>query len=254
MKAVVFYTVLALGLVGCDKAQETSVKEPLALPWSKQEAWNHAGSALFQIEHGEKALIASLNGTDVEKDISTNITRPLVQILRKWRAQWNELKNENVEIYSQCHFALLDFQRYSFSFTDTETKDLRQQRDVWLKAYKEELKQCRVSVLQSKAQENKSEPEYQPETFEAVKDLAMKGNYQAQRNLAFGYVSDAYKGQDKNPIVGCAWYKLIIKSGNEKVNNTDVNNVKVYCDSLSPLELEVANAQSIVLYKKVYPQ
>lgn len=95
-------------------------------------------------------------------------------------------------------------------------------------------------------------PANRPMDFDAVKTAAMKGDYQAQRNVAFGYSSTPYKGQDKNPILGCAWYRLIILSGSDKVNNTDVNNVAVYCDKLKPVEREAAEAQAKELHKKIY--
>ncbi|MDO8654209.1 MAG: hypothetical protein Q7R66_18715 [Undibacterium sp.] len=94
----------------------------------------------------------------------------------------------------------------------------------------------------------------QPTTFDSVQALAMKGNYQAQRNLAYGYADHSYQGQDKNPILGCAWYKLVIKSGSDKVNAGDIGNIQAYCNKLSPLEQEAAEAQSVVLHKKIYSQ
>lgn len=91
----------------------------------------------------------------------------------------------------------------------------------------------------------------QPKTFEGVRDLAFKGNYQAQRNLAFGYSSHPYQGQDKNPILACAWRIVIIKSGSEKVDETDVGNHQVYCEKLEKVSRDAAEAQAEQLLKKI---
>ncbi|MDD5391179.1 MAG: hypothetical protein PHD37_17720 [Gallionellaceae bacterium] len=92
----------------------------------------------------------------------------------------------------------------------------------------------------------------QPHTFDAVRDLAMKGNYQAQRNLAFGYAGGMpYKGQDVNPILGCAWYKVVLLSGSEKVNQTDTGNVQVFCGKLSADEQAAAERQAQVIHSKL---
>lgn len=95
--------------------------------------------------------------------------------------------------------------------------------------------------------------EVNPLDFESVKNAAMSKDYQAQRNLAYGYVSYPYKGQDMNPILGCAWYKLIILSGSDKVNVTDTNNVDVYCNKLPAIQKEAAENQARELKKKIYP-
>lgn len=92
----------------------------------------------------------------------------------------------------------------------------------------------------------------QPHTYDEVHDLAMKGNYQAQRNLAYGYVGGyPFKGQDVNPILGCAWYKYILLSGNEKVNQTDTGNEQVYCGRLSAQEQAAAENQMKTLRGKL---
>ncbi|MDQ2139860.1 hypothetical protein RBI14_17000 [Alcaligenaceae bacterium B3P038] len=80
----------------------------------------------------------------------------------------------------------------------------------------------------------------------------MKGDYQAQRNRAYGYVDFAYEGQDKNPMLGCAWYIVILYSGDQRVNQRDVGNVKVYCGKLDKLEQNAAIGQARRLYKTIY--
>ena len=87
--------------------------------------------------------------------------------------------------------------------------------------------------------------------FEQTKEKAMHGDYQAQRNLAYGYSSWPYPGQDKNPISACAWRMAILKSGSERVDSTDVSNQKVDCESLDASSLEAAEAQALGLMSKI---
>ena len=80
----------------------------------------------------------------------------------------------------------------------------------------------------------------------------MAGDYQAQRNLAYGYASWPYKGQDKNPLLGCAWYLVVLNSGSPRVGEGDVGNVRVYCEKLDSNSQSAAKAQAHLLYKKIY--
>ena len=86
-----------------------------------------------------------------------------------------------------------------------------------------------------------------------MEGLAMKGNYQAQRNLAYSLASTWPSGQ-KNPILGCAWYLVILQSGSPKVDETDINNVKVYCSQLDDLSRIAAENQAAALLHKIYPK
>lgn len=90
------------------------------------------------------------------------------------------------------------------------------------------------------------------ETFESVQAEAMRGDYQAQRNLAYGYSSTPYSGQDKNQLLACAWRIVIIHSGNKRVDETDVSNHDLYCGRLSKTGLTAAQAQARTLYRQVY--
>lgn len=87
---------------------------------------------------------------------------------------------------------------------------------------------------------------------DALRDKAMKGDYQAQRNLAYTLATGSGSASSQNPILGCAWYKLIILSGSEKVNDGDIGNVRVYCGSLTAEQQVVANNQAKKLAKKIY--
>lgn len=93
--------------------------------------------------------------------------------------------------------------------------------------------------------------EAQAETFESVRTKAMKGDYQAQRNIAYGYESFPYPGQDKNPMLACAWRTVIVKSGSEFVGQSDISSYKLNCGKLDTVELQAAEAQAKNLLKKI---
>jgi len=87
--------------------------------------------------------------------------------------------------------------------------------------------------------------------IDEYKPKALKGDYQAQRNLAFTYATSRDPAVS-NPMLGCAWYRLILLSGSEKIGPGDMSNVKVYCEKLSPDEQAVAMQQAQHLYKEIY--
>jgi len=91
-----------------------------------------------------------------------------------------------------------------------------------------------------------------PTTLAGTEAAAYKGDYQAQRNLAYGYVAFSYEGQVKNPIAGCAWYLVVLHSGSPKVHEGDVGNVRVYCGRLDVDAQSAAVAQARTIYRKVY--
>lgn len=90
-----------------------------------------------------------------------------------------------------------------------------------------------------------------PNNFEAILKKAYTGDYQSMRNIAYGYAAWPYKNQDKNPILGCAWYRAIIHSGNLKVNETDIGNAQVYCNKLDQESQDAAKAQEITINNKL---
>ncbi|MCF7964001.1 MAG: hypothetical protein K9L79_00510 [Methylobacter tundripaludum] len=71
-----------------------------------------------------------------------------------------------------------------------------------------------------------------PNNYAQVLQLAKHGNYQAQRNVAWGFAEQPYNGQEKNSVLGCAWYLVVLNSGNPKVDIGDQGNAKVYCGKL----------------------
>lgn len=92
---------------------------------------------------------------------------------------------------------------------------------------------------------------------ESVADIekkAMRGDYQAQRNLAYGYAAYPYPGQSKDPVLACAWYLVVQYSGSPKVGPGDLGNVSVYCGQgkLDGNGQELAKAKGRALYKAIY--
>lgn len=87
---------------------------------------------------------------------------------------------------------------------------------------------------------------------DALRAKAMKGDYQAQRNLAYTLSTGSGSAKSENPMLGCAWYKVILLSGSEKVHDGDIGNVKVYCGKLTPDQQGVADSQARRLAKEIY--
>jgi hypothetical protein len=80
---------------------------------------------------------------------------------------------------------------------------------------------------------------------------ALSGDYQAQRNLAY-YLSTGAEGHPMNPVMGCAWRIVILKSGRARVDDSDRSNKTFDCDQkLNPQQLREAEAQANILLKKI---
>lgn len=88
--------------------------------------------------------------------------------------------------------------------------------------------------------------------FMAVMDAAKTGDYQAQRNLAYGYASAPYPGQEKNRVLACSWYLVIANSGNERIGDADRSNANVYCGALEKELLETAKTNASQLLEEIY--
>lgn len=69
--------------------------------------------------------------------------------------------------------------------------------------------------------------------------LAVKGDYQGMRNLAYSYQAP-FSGEAGSKIGACAWYVLIPVVHREKFHGGDVGNIHVSCGKLSPTDLEAA--------------
>lgn len=62
---------------------------------------------------------------------------------------------------------------------------------------------------------------------------ALKGDYQAMRNVAFVWSTDAAKQRPEASVVGCAWYALILQKHASRAHEGDVGNRDLYCGRLS---------------------
>lgn len=88
--------------------------------------------------------------------------------------------------------------------------------------------------------------------FKSVETLALRGDYQAQRNIAYGYAAMPYRGQSQSPFLACAWYLVVLHSGSPKVDQGDVGNVQVYCGRLGAPTRAASTAQARTLYRSIY--
>lgn len=83
----------------------------------------------------------------------------------------------------------------------------------------------------------------------ALEKQALAGDYQAQRNLAY-YLSTGAEGHTQNPVAGCAWRIVILKSG--RADASDEGNKTFDCDrKLDAQQLREAEAQAASLLKKM---
>jgi hypothetical protein len=87
--------------------------------------------------------------------------------------------------------------------------------------------------------------------FDALYRQAMGKDYQAQRNLAFGYETGDQK-VPVDPLKGCMWRKVILMSGSQRVNQIDIVSHRISCGKLAQDEEAVALRQAEVLANKLY--
>lgn len=95
--------------------------------------------------------------------------------------------------------------------------------------------------------------EYQKSRFELEK-LARQGDYQAQRNLAFGHATDPQIA-GANPAEGCAWYLVLYNSDSpQMVDDLDRANIDTYCSAqvLSKDQQRAAEIKATLLLKAIY--
>lgn len=83
------------------------------------------------------------------------------------------------------------------------------------------------------------------ETEAKMKQAAMRGDYQAQRNLAYSYAvgwatPESPNYIPKKPVDACAWYRVIAVSITPKVQTADYSNEWTYCSKLRPEQSETA--------------
>lgn len=86
-----------------------------------------------------------------------------------------------------------------------------------------------------------------------LEQLALNGDYQAQRNIAYSYATDPEKF-GRNHIQACGWYLVVLSSGSPKVDAGDKSNVEVYCSHkfLNDSERSQAFSFGKEIYGKIY--
>lgn len=88
--------------------------------------------------------------------------------------------------------------------------------------------------------------------YEALKKKAMAGDYQAQRNIAYWLTGGNNGAPPLNPVLGCAWRLVILKSGSSSVDASDISNKQLYCDKrLDTDSRKAAEAQAGKLLKQI---
>jgi hypothetical protein len=88
--------------------------------------------------------------------------------------------------------------------------------------------------------------------YEALEKKAMAGDYQAQRNVAYWLTGGNNGAPPLNPVLGCAWRLVILKSGSPSVDSSDISNKQLYCDKrLDADSRKAAEAQAEKLFKQI---
>lgn len=82
--------------------------------------------------------------------------------------------------------------------------------------------------------------------------VALKGDYQAQRNVAFCLRSGCDGAIARNGVFGCAWRMVIVASGSSKVDESDAANAQSDCGALSPIGRVAAEEQAKKLFLTIY--
>lgn len=81
---------------------------------------------------------------------------------------------------------------------------------------------------------------------------ALKGDYQAQRNVGYCLFSGSCSEYRPNKIAGCAWRVVTVASGSMKVDAGDISNYELCVRQLSSTQMAVATEQARTLFKHIY--
>lgn len=88
--------------------------------------------------------------------------------------------------------------------------------------------------------------------YEALERAAKAGDYQAQRNVAYWLSGGNGGALPINPILACAWRIVILESGSQSVDSSDVSNKQFYCNKkLDADGVRAAEAQAKNLLKAI---
>lgn len=78
-------------------------------------------------------------------------------------------------------------------------------------------------------------------TLQSYRPAAENGDYQAMRNYAFAWATDAAKEIPDGMAIGCAWYGAILDIHKSKINAGDTSNRDLYCGRLNVKQALEAN-------------
>jgi hypothetical protein len=82
---------------------------------------------------------------------------------------------------------------------------------------------------------------------------AMKGDYQAQRNVSYCLSSGCGGSITVDKMLGCAWRIVVLASGSSKLDNADQSNFQHFCSSgLTNDDRAIATAQARRLFHAIY--
>lgn len=86
------------------------------------------------------------------------------------------------------------------------------------------------------------------ENVKRYKDDALRGGYQAQRNLAYTYANDSFSPDDQ--ITACSWRAVILTS-QPKANIGDQSNLRIDCSSLNDEQKSIASERAKSIFQRI---
>jgi len=86
------------------------------------------------------------------------------------------------------------------------------------------------------------------ENVERYEDDALRGDYQAQRNLAYTYANDSFSPDDQ--ITACSWRAIILTS-QPKAGKIDQGNLKIDCSSLNDKQKSIASGRAKSIFQRI---
>lgn len=89
--------------------------------------------------------------------------------------------------------------------------------------------------------------------FEGFKTKAMRGDYKAQRNLAYIMQTEKRDTEAFDPMMACAWRQVILASGHKRADMSDVQNEKLACGQLSKNVQDIAHIKALALLQQISP-
>lgn len=81
---------------------------------------------------------------------------------------------------------------------------------------------------------------------------AWRGNYQAQRNVAYCLITGCDGAVRQNELMGCAWRLVILASGAPQTDRSDGVHMRICRDRLSPEEAVAVLARANAIFRRVY--